>query len=47
MHHKDADKTHWEKARRKWYRNAVSYIEQILKETPHEAIIVRPLTSNF
>ena len=35
MHHLDADKTYTEKARREVYKNATSYIEQILEATPH------------
>ena len=46
MNYMDADKTYWEKAWRELRKNAMSYIEEILKGTPHETT-VRPLTSNL
>ena len=45
MHHMDAYKTHWEKARRELHKNAASYNEQILEATLHEITDVRPFTS--
>ena len=47
MHHIDADKTYWEKARQELHKNATSYIELILEATPHETATVRSLTSNL
>ena len=43
----DANKTHWEKARREQHRNATSYLEQILVAAPQEITAVRPLNSNL
>ena len=43
----DADKTYWEKARRGQHKNAMTYIEQILEETPYEPAAIQPLTSNL
>ena len=45
MHHMDADKINWEKARWKLHKNATNYIEQILEAIIHETTAVRPLTS--
>ena len=36
----DADKTHRQKARRELHENATSYVEQILKATPHKTTVV-------
>ena len=47
MHHMDADKTYWEKARYELYKNATSYFQQIQEETPHETKVVWPLTSHL
>ena len=47
MHHMDADKTHWEKARRELQKNVMSYFEQTLKTTAHETTAVLPLTSHL
>ena len=47
MHHMDADKTHWEKARWELHENATSYVEQIKEVTPHLTSDVRPLTSHL
>ena len=35
MHHIDAKKMYWEKARWKLYKNGTSYVEQILEATPN------------
>ena len=45
MHHKDASKTHGEKARWVLYKNAMCCFEQILEITPHEMAAIQPLTS--
>ena len=45
MHHKDADKTYREKDRRALHKNAISYIEELLKAISHETTAVRPLAS--
>ena len=42
MHHMDADKTYWEKARQEVHKNAMSYIEQILEATSLETTVVWP-----
>ena len=47
MHHMDADKMHWEKARRELYKNVTSYIEHIMDVTLHETTAVRPLSSHL
>ena len=47
MHHTSADKTYWEKAWGELYKNATSYIEQILETTPYEITTVRPLISHL
>ena len=36
----DTDEIYWEKARRELYKNATSYIEQILGATSHETTVV-------
>ena len=41
----DTDKMPREKARWELHKNATSYIEQILEETPHKTTAVQPLTS--
>ena len=43
----DADKGYREKVRWEWYKNAVSYIEQILEVTSHKTAAVRPPTSHL
>ena len=45
MHHRDADRTYREKARREQHKNYTSYIGPILEATPHETTAVRPLLS--
>ena len=47
MHHMDADKTHFEKARKKLHKNVTSYIEQIMDATTLETIAARPITSHL
>ena len=43
----DADKAYREKARNHLYKNATSYIEQILERTSHKTVAVRPPNSNL
>ena len=45
MHHMDADMAHGEKAWRQLYKDATSYIKQILEPTSHKRAAVRPLTT--
>ena len=47
MHHMDADKSPWEKARRELHKNAMSYTKQILEATSHKTIAVWPRTSHL
>ena len=35
MHHRDTNKTHWEKARWELHKNAACSLEQILEVAPH------------
>ena len=45
MRQMDANKTNRKKARYELHKNAMSYLEQILKATPYETTAVQPLTS--
>ena len=47
MHHMEAYKTFLEKAKWELYKNAMSYIEQILEATPHETTVLWPFTSHL
>ena len=47
MHHVDADSMYREKTRRGLYKNATSYIGQVLEATSHKTAAVRPLTSHL
>ena len=41
MHHMDADKAYWEKAKQELYQNGTRYIEPNLEATSNETVIVR------
>ena len=47
MHHINADKTYWEKARRELHKNTMNYVEQILEATLYKTTAVQPLNSYF
>ena len=43
----DANKMHREKARWELYKNATSYIEQVLEVRPQKTIVEQPLTAHL
>ena len=45
MPNMDADKAYREKTKQELFKNATSYIEQILEETFHETAAVQPPNS--
>ena len=47
MHYIDVDSAYREKARLELYKNAKSYIEQILDAIPHKTSAVRSPTSHL